>query len=82
VVWTGLIWLMMGTSRGHCERGNKSYGSIKCWEIPPRLSDWQLLKSHEISFSIADVHTAVVLLRFQDCLPSSVPLTRQSPSSS
>jgi hypothetical protein len=28
-VWTGCIWLRIGTSDGCCERGNEPLGSIK-----------------------------------------------------
>jgi len=33
VVWTGLIWLRIGTGGGHCERGNELSGYIKCGEF-------------------------------------------------
>jgi hypothetical protein len=33
VVWTGLIWLRIGTSAGSCEHGNETSGSIKRWEV-------------------------------------------------
>jgi hypothetical protein len=29
---------------GSCEHGNEPSGSIKCWEILKKLSDWWLLK--------------------------------------
>jgi hypothetical protein len=29
VVWTGLVWLRIGTSGGSCECGNKPSGSTK-----------------------------------------------------
>jgi hypothetical protein len=29
---------------GSCERGNEPSGSIKCWEVPEWLHNWQLLK--------------------------------------
>jgi hypothetical protein len=29
---------------GSCEHGNKSSGSIKCWEILEQLHNWRLLK--------------------------------------
>jgi hypothetical protein len=29
---------------GSCEHGNETSGSIKCWEILERLSDWRLLE--------------------------------------
>jgi hypothetical protein len=32
-VWTGLIWLRIGTAGGTCECGNENSGSIKCWEF-------------------------------------------------
>jgi hypothetical protein len=33
MVWTGSIWLMIGTSGGLFEHGNEPSGSIKCWEV-------------------------------------------------
>jgi hypothetical protein len=33
---------------GSCEQGNELSGSIKCWEILEKLSDWQLLKRIEL----------------------------------
>jgi hypothetical protein len=39
VVWTGLIWLGIGTSEGTCKHGNENSGSMKCWEIVEWLSD-------------------------------------------
>jgi hypothetical protein len=41
VVWTGFIWLWIGTTGGI---GNGPSGSIKCWEILEWLRDWRLLK--------------------------------------
>jgi hypothetical protein len=32
-VWTGLIWLRIGTGVGTCECGDEPSGSIKCGEI-------------------------------------------------
>jgi len=32
-VWTGSIWLRLGTGGGHCECGNETRGSIKCGEF-------------------------------------------------
>jgi hypothetical protein len=29
---------------GSCEHGDESFGSIKCWEVPELLHNWQLLK--------------------------------------
>jgi hypothetical protein len=40
VVWTGLIWLRIGTS----EHGTETSGSIKCWEV---LVAEQLMASEE-----------------------------------
>jgi hypothetical protein len=33
VVWSGLIWLGIGTGGGLLEHGNELPGSIICWEI-------------------------------------------------
>jgi hypothetical protein len=33
VVWTGSIWLRIGTVEGSCEHGNEPSGSIKRWEV-------------------------------------------------
>jgi hypothetical protein len=32
MLWTGLVWLRIGTDTGTCELGNEPLGSIKCWE--------------------------------------------------
>jgi len=32
-VWTGLIWLRIGTDGGTCEYSNEPSGSMKCWEF-------------------------------------------------
>jgi hypothetical protein len=32
VVWTGLIWLIIGTNGGSCEHGNETSDSAKRWE--------------------------------------------------
>jgi hypothetical protein len=38
VVWTGLIWIRIGTGRGgSCEHGNDPSVSIKCWKILEEL---------------------------------------------
>jgi len=31
--WTGLIWLRIGTSGGHCKCGNEPSGYIHCGEF-------------------------------------------------
>jgi hypothetical protein len=31
-VWTGLIWLRIGTGGGSCECGNEPPGTIRCGE--------------------------------------------------
>jgi hypothetical protein len=33
MVWTGFIWLRIGTVEGTCEHGNEPWRSIKCWDI-------------------------------------------------
>jgi hypothetical protein len=42
MVWTGSVWLRIGTSS--CEHGDEPSGSIKFWEVPEWLHNWQLLK--------------------------------------
>jgi hypothetical protein len=32
-IWTGFIWLRIGTGRGYCECGNERSVSIKCAEF-------------------------------------------------
>jgi hypothetical protein len=45
VVWTGLIWLWIGTGgRALFEHGTEPSGTINCWEIFEQLSDWRLHK--------------------------------------
>jgi hypothetical protein len=39
-VWTGLIWLGLGTS----EHGKELYGSIRCWVMLEQLHNWRFLK--------------------------------------
>jgi hypothetical protein len=34
-----------------CEHGNEPSGSIKCLEIPEKLSDWRLLKEGSAAWS-------------------------------
>jgi hypothetical protein len=35
MLWTGLVWLRIGTGgESSCELGNEPPGSIKCWELP------------------------------------------------
>jgi hypothetical protein len=29
---------------GSCERGDEHSGSLKCWEVPELLRNWQILK--------------------------------------
>jgi hypothetical protein len=31
VLWSGLVWLKIGTGEESCELDNESSGSIKCW---------------------------------------------------
>jgi hypothetical protein len=31
-MWTGLVWLKIGTGGGSCEFSIESSGSINCWE--------------------------------------------------
>jgi hypothetical protein len=40
MVWVGSIWLRIGTS----EHGDEPSGSLKCWEVPEWLHNWQLLR--------------------------------------
>jgi hypothetical protein len=37
MVWTGSIWLKIGTSGGLCEHEDEPSGSLKCWEVPEWL---------------------------------------------
>jgi hypothetical protein len=32
VMWTGLVWLRIGTVERSCELGIEPSGSMKCWE--------------------------------------------------
>jgi hypothetical protein len=43
MVWTGSIWLRIGTMEGSCEDGDETLGSIKCWEVLEWLHNWHLL---------------------------------------
>jgi hypothetical protein len=40
MVLTGSIWLRIGS----CEHGDEHSGSLKCWEVPEWLHNWQLLR--------------------------------------
>jgi hypothetical protein len=44
MVWTGSNWLRIGTMEGSCEYGDEPAGSLKCWEFPEWLHNWQLLR--------------------------------------
>jgi hypothetical protein len=33
MVWTGSIWLRIGTMEGSCEYGDALSGSLKCWKF-------------------------------------------------
>jgi hypothetical protein len=44
MVWTGLVWLRIGTVGGSCEHGNEPSGSINVWEVLEWLHNWRLLK--------------------------------------
>jgi hypothetical protein len=33
-----------GLVEGSCEHGDEPSGSLKCWEVPEWLHNWQLLK--------------------------------------
>jgi hypothetical protein len=37
-VWTGLMWLKIGTGGGSCECGNELAGFIKCGEYFDKLT--------------------------------------------
>jgi hypothetical protein len=39
-MWTGRIWLRIGTSGGSCEHGNKPSGSIREGEFFDKMSDY------------------------------------------
>jgi hypothetical protein len=38
MVWSGFIWLRIGTSGGYCERGNEPFGYIKGRAFHDQLS--------------------------------------------
>jgi hypothetical protein len=38
-------WLRIGTSKGSCEHGDESSGSLKCPEVPEWLHNLQLLRN-------------------------------------
>jgi hypothetical protein len=44
MVWTGLIWLRIGTGGGLFEHSDEPSGSVKCWEVLEWLHNWWLLK--------------------------------------
>jgi hypothetical protein len=33
-----------GPAEGSCEHGDETSGSLKCWEFPEWLDNWQLLR--------------------------------------
>jgi hypothetical protein len=39
-MWSGFIWLKIGTSGELCEHGNESSAAIKGWEFLAELSDY------------------------------------------
>jgi hypothetical protein len=47
-VWTGLIWLRVMTS----EHGNKSSGTVECWEWKSRLIE-SLVKTYFIKNTVS-----------------------------
>jgi hypothetical protein len=44
MIWTGSIWLRIGTVEESFEHGNEPSGSIKFWEVLEYLHNWRLLK--------------------------------------
>jgi hypothetical protein len=44
--WDGMDWidLAQGPVEGSCEHGDEPSGSLKCWEVPEWLHNWQLLR--------------------------------------
>jgi hypothetical protein len=45
MVWTGSIWLRIGTGgEGSCEQNDEPSSSLKCGEVPEWLHNWQLLR--------------------------------------
>jgi hypothetical protein len=43
VMWTGLVWLIIGTE-GNWEFGIEPSGSIKCWETIEWPNNWWALE--------------------------------------
>jgi hypothetical protein len=39
VVWTGLVWLRIGSLEGSCEHSTGLSGSIKCWDVTEYLQN-------------------------------------------
>jgi hypothetical protein len=33
---------------GSCENGDEPSGSLKCWAVPERLENWQLLREGSV----------------------------------
>jgi hypothetical protein len=46
--WDGIDWIDLGQDNGpvegSCEHGDEPSGSLKCWEVPMWLHNWQLLR--------------------------------------
>jgi hypothetical protein len=57
VLWTGLVWLRIGTGgESSCERGNEPSGSIKCWELPSGCTSSGLSSGtqlHRVSYLVS-----------------------------
>jgi hypothetical protein len=67
-VWTGFIWLRIGTSGSSCEHENKTSGPIRCGEFP----NWaycQLVKMNPAPCSLlATLSRCVHLRKLELCM--------------
>jgi hypothetical protein len=46
--WDGMDWIDSAQDRDQwrssCEHSDETSGSLKCWEVPEQLHNWQLLR--------------------------------------
>jgi hypothetical protein len=43
--WDGMEWIDLAQYRDQwSEHGDESSGSLKCWEVPEWLHNWQILR--------------------------------------
>jgi hypothetical protein len=47
-MWTGLVWLRMGTVESSCEFGIEPSGSMKCFELSSGLASSGLSSSAQL----------------------------------